>query len=295
MEVKTILITGGDGFTGQHASDYFAKKGYDVYTTSRKYETKKIYKIDLLNKREVFEMIKQIQPDYVLHLAGQNDVQTSWAEPLLTFETNAMITLYLLEAVRTYCPNAKVLVVGSILEESSHPYGFSKWIQHVIAKKWAEFFQLNVVMANPVNLIGPGFSNGVCAKFAKKIVMAELTSNSCQFNISNLKIKRDFLDVRDAVRGYELLLQKGENGKAYDVGTGKLITLADIVQAYKNLTTITIALVNENKPLQETKLFANPLPLQSLGWQQKYTLTNSLRDCLHFFRKIKLDGEGTVG
>lgn len=295
MEVKTILITGGDGFTGQHASAYFAKKGYDVYTTSRKYENKKIYKINLLNKREVFEMIKQIQPDYVLHLAGQNDVQTSWAEPLLTFETNAVITLYLLEAVRTYCSDAKVLVVGSILEESIHPYGFSKWLQHVIAKKWAEFFKLNVVMANPVNLIGPGFSNGVCAKFAKKIVMAELTSNSCQFNISNLKIKRDFLDVRDAVRGYEQLLLKGKNGEKYDVGTGQWKTLADIVLAYKKLTTITIEFVNENKPIQESKLLANPLPLQSMGWKPHYTLTESLADCLHFYRKLKNAGEDIVG
>lgn len=295
MESKTILITGGDGFTGKHASEYFKKQGYHIIATSRKYENPNTYKIDLLNKYEVETMIKLIQPDYMLHLAGQNDVKASWDEPLLTFETNVLITLNLLEAIRKHCPNAKVLVVGSILEEFINPYGLSKNIQNVISKKWAEFFQLDVVVAKPVNLIGPGFSKGVCAKFARKIVSSEATKSLCQLHISNLETKRDFLDVRDAVKAYELLLRKGENGKTYDVGTGSWKSLFEIVNTFKQLTPITLVYIDENQPVKESKFLANPLPLKSLGWKPQYSLIESLQDCLNFFRKLQKAGEDMGG
>lgn len=295
MESKTILITGGDGFCGQHAAVYFRKQGYRVIATSRKTKNANTYQIDLLNKWEVNEMMKLIQPDFILHLAGQNDVKISWKEPLLTFETNAMITVYLLEAVKTYCPNAKAVIVTSILEESINPYGFSKKIQHEVSKKWSDYFHLNVVIAKPVNLIGPGFSKGVCAKFARKIVFAESTDGICNLRISNLNAKRDFLDVRDAIAAYELLLLKGESGKTYDVGTGKLNTLLEIVNAFMQLTPATLVYIDEHQPIKETACMANPLPLKSLGWKPRYTLIESLSDCLDFFRKLQKAGEDIGG
>jgi len=295
VESKTILITGGDGFTGKHAFEHFKNQGYRIFATSRTHENLNTYKIDLLKKRDVETMIKRIQPDYVLHLAGQNDVKASWDDPLYTFEANVLITLNLLEAIRKHCPNAKVLVVGSILEEFINPYGLSKKIQNVISKKWAEFFQLDVVVAKPVNLIGPGFSKGVCAKFARKIASSEAANSICQLHISNLETKRDFLDVRDAVRAYDLLLQKGENGKTYDVGTGNWKSLLEIVNAFKQLTPITLVYVDENQPVKESKFLANPLPLKLLGWKPQYSLIESLQDCLDFFRKLQKAGEDMGG
>lgn len=297
---KKILITGGDGFTGRHAVNFFQKKGYNVYSTSRKIANEKKLKINLLEKQQVDKMLKHLQPDYLLHLAGQNDVHTSWVEPLDTFEMNVVVTLYLLEAVRRFSPETKMLIIGSVLEEnlnasiSYHPYGLSKSLQLVLAKKWADYYKLKIVMAKPVNLIGPGVSNGVCAAFAKQIACMETTNKPIKLTISNLHAKRDFLDVRDAICAYEILLRKGKSGKTYDVGTGKMRTLIEIVNIYNQISNISVEYNIEKKPMKETKLSVNPLPIMSLGWKPTYTLTQSLTDCLHFYRTF-IRGVDNIG
>ncbi len=133
-----LLITGASGFTGQHACRYFAELGYDVTAVKRKqssegYTVGKVIYCDLTNKKNVNQLIPQVKPDFLLHLAGQNHVATSWKDPIATLEANLMSTAFLIDAIRVENPSCKIVLAGSILQFDpsdlstlSHPYGLSK-------------------------------------------------------------------------------------------------------------------------------------------------------------------------
>lgn len=297
MTPKKILITGASGFTGREAVQYFRDQGYSVFGTARKRACDAILKADLTKRDEAFQMIKDVKPDYVLHLAGQNAVKTSWEDPLATIEANLTATLHVLEAIRNYQPGAKTIVVGSALEESlkqvpSHPYGLSKTMQSLVARKWAQLFQLHVVIVKPTNLIGPGFSNGVCASFAQQIAAQEKRNKPCTITISNPGIRRDFLDVRDAVKGYETVLEKGINGEVYEMGMGQSVTLVKVAEIYKEIAEQTVTIDVQQHPSQLDVTPCEPKKMKKMGWKPSFSLKKSLIDCLNFYRDEFNRGKG---
>ena len=131
---------------------------------------------DLTDLALVEETVKEIVPDQVLHLAGQNSVAKSWENPGNYLHANVLGTVNLLEGIRAYSPAARVLVAGSMLQEpitepASHPYSLSKTMQMLVARTWEQLFKMKILLVKPCNLIGPGPSNGVCTIFAKKIAL----------------------------------------------------------------------------------------------------------------------------
>jgi GDP-4-dehydro-6-deoxy-D-mannose reductase len=219
-----LLITGASGFTGYHACKYFLEVGFDITAVTNKnsfdHNGIKWEQCDLSNKENVKKLMENTKPQYVLHLAGQNHVGQSWLDPISSIEINSMSTAYLIDALRQENPSCKIIVVGSALQFDpasistlTHPYSLSKTIQVLIAQAWAVLYKMNIVVAKPSNLIGPGFSKGVCSIFAQKIVDMEEEKAEKVLEVYNLNAKRDFLDVRDAVRAYNTLLIKGKPGE----------------------------------------------------------------------------------
>ena len=118
---------------------------------------------NLTNKSEVMKVMKQIKPDYVLHLAGRNSVIESWTVALEYIEVNVIGTLYLLEAIKQEASHCRTLVIGSALQADSmneikisNPYSLSKTMQVIIAEAWGGLMDSNIIIAKPSNLIGPG-------------------------------------------------------------------------------------------------------------------------------------------
>ena len=111
------LITGVNGFVGYYLSKYLIEKGYTVYGTVIEdniiMDNVIIHKMNLLNKNEVEDTIKMINPDHIYHLAGQSAVGLSWKNPTLTIDVNVNGTINLLESVRDNNINTKVLIIGS--------------------------------------------------------------------------------------------------------------------------------------------------------------------------------------
>lgn len=291
MPNKKILIIGASGFTGQHAVQFFKNKGYDVFGTSRGREREKFIYLDVTNRKAVFRFIKAVKCDYILYLAGQNMVKRSWESPLTTFDINLSATLNLLEACRMHQPSVKILIAGSALEDDSiktttHPYGMSKALQSQVANQWARLFNLNIVIVKPTNLIGPGFANGVCSLFAKQI--AEMEMNDCverRLTIMNRAIKRDFLDVRDAVSAYEILLREGKTKTVYELGTGNEVSLLQVAEVFRELTDYPFLLDIREQPSQLTISPVNIGLITELGWKRNFSLRQSLLDSLNFYRQ----------
>ena len=291
-----LLITGASGFTGQHACEHFVKAGFDVTAMTRNNAVNEQFRTehcDLTDKLSVRNIVKEIKPDYLLHLAGHNHVGESWLHPVESFEANVLSTLYLIDALREENPSCKIVVVGSALQIDphnittlTHPYSLSKTLQVLIAQSWQVLYNMHISIAKPSNLIGPGKSNGVCSIFAKNIVDMEDNKTDKVLKVNNLQAQRDFVDVRDAVRAYEIILTKGELGEIYEIASGKSYSLLDIITNFKVLTDVKFKMESSNDQKEE-KVAIQLKKMMNLGWKPNIPLTTSLEDTLDYYRQNK--------
>jgi GDP-4-dehydro-6-deoxy-D-mannose reductase len=291
-----LIITGASGFTGEHACDHFSRLGYDIVAVTRNrsflgYKSIKTEYCELTNKNDVYQLIKKVKPDFLLHLAGHNHVGESWKEPITTFETNLLSTLYLIEASRQQNPNCKIVIVGSSLQTNpneisnlTHPYSLSKTLQVLISQAWVKLYKMNIVIAKPSNIIGPGNSNGVNSIFANKIAQMENNRVDKVLVVNNLNSRRNFIDVRDVVQAYEILLHKGIPGESYEITSRKSYSLMDLIQIYKTLTDIEFKVESLSKEEDNLPDEEKSLTLYQLGWSPTFSIHSSLRDTLHYFR-----------
>ncbi|MGG4469792.1 NAD-dependent epimerase/dehydratase family protein [Paenibacillus alvei] len=293
---KTILITGASGFTGIHACRFFAEKGYHVYGAAKNPNSlipgiKQLLLCDLANEQDVDKLIETCKPDYLLHLAGQNHVGDSWDNPVKTLEINALSTAYLLQAAANHRPDCKILIVGSALQTNPqdisaipHPYSLSKTIQTMIALSWANLYDMDIRVAKPTNLIGPGNSNGVCAIFIKNILEALKDGRTPVIKVQNINATRDFIDVRDVVSAYEYILLKGSKNEVYDITTGVSQSLGNVLAHLEQLTGRTIDIKSVCSDASDTAPVIYPVKLKGLGWQQERSLTSSLADMINYYQ-----------
>lgn len=292
-DAKRILITGASGFTGRHACSYFRKKGFFTAASVHRgnlqeSEADQIEICNLLDKNSLDQLVKKTEPGYVLHLAAQNHVGKSWEDPSASFEANVLSTLYLLEALRRLKPEARVLVTGSALQSGSedhpHPYSLTKSMQTSLARAWESLFKMDVMIAKPCNLIGPGNSNGVCSLFASRIARMESGLEEKVLYVNSLQSSRDFLDVRDAVRAYGFILEKGERGGMYDVSSGGSLTLGDVVSYLRSYAKTDFRVDSKSSEPDSEKYALDPAKLKDLEWMPEISREQTFEDLLNYQR-----------
>lgn len=305
------LITGVNGFVGNYLSKYLIDKGYSVYGTVIEdditMDNVNIKKMNLLNKDEVSETIKSINPDCIFHLAGQSAVGLSWNEPTLTMNVNINGTINLLDAVRENNINTKVLIIGSsdqygvikpedcpISEEKqlnpTSPYAISKMAQEQIAKLYVNSYKMKLIMVRAFNHIGPMQSkNFVVSDFASKIAEIEKGAEPI-IRVGNLEAYRDFTDVRDIVHGYVMLMENGEIGQVYNIGSGNAYKINDILDILLSLSNTKIKVEIDPERLRPSDVpiiqCDNSKIKSHVNWETKYNIKNTLKDTLDYWRKI---------
>lgn len=293
---KRILITGAGGFTGLHACHYFSEIGYSVFALSRKpfsitCDNLTNIVCDLTDYHSLSNCISSIKPDYILHLAGRNSVPESWKDPLKTIETNVMCTANLLHAILNSHKNCRTIVVGSILQPPSfdasafqHPYGLSKTLQTLLSEAYSFLFELDIMIAKPTNLIGPGESTGICSILAEKVVRMELGMDEKKLTINNLLVERDFLDVRDAVRAYDCLFLNGTTRGVYEVTTGHLRSLNEVLACLRDFAKIDFDVSTDLEKRESPQLII-PQRLLKIGWLPAIPFEQSIKDVVDYYRK----------
>jgi GDP-4-dehydro-6-deoxy-D-mannose reductase len=284
---KTILITGASGYTGMHACSYFTKKNFRVIGVVRKkaaaLQCEQVI-CDLSDKTQVFHMIKKLCPDYCLHLAGINSVASSWCEPLAAIENNAMNTLHLLESLRQIKRNCRTLITGSALSGDNHPYAVSKFFQQKLSLDWARFFQLPVIVVKPCNLIGPGRSSGFLSVLAKQIAYMDENNQAEIIKVSHIGNKREYLDVRDAVSAYHLLLTSGLTQSIYEVGSGEMNSLLDVKKIFETITGMKLNFVSTESSADEPPKLMDSSEVKKLNWSPNYSIEESIFQTLSYFK-----------
>lgn len=308
--MKKALITGMSGFVGHYLKEALELKGYLVYGTclpGEKYEQlPQYYAMNLLNKEQVVNVLSECQPDEIYHLAGQSSVALSWSKPALTMDINVNGTINLLEAIKEFCPNTKVLIVGSSDEygpvkkedcpvnEEHHlnpvsPYGVSKMTQEKIAQIYAKAYRLNVIMVRPFNHIGAMQAKGfVVSDFASRIAAIEKGEIEAVLKVGNLNSYRDFTDVADVVEAYTLLLDKGISGEIYNVGSGKAVEIQEVLNTLVNMSNKHITVEFDEqlyRPVDVPLVVCDNTKLKQVtGWEPKKDLKNTLLETLNYWR-----------
>lgn len=311
-----VLITGINGFVGSHLADLLVSEGYPVFGIALTRDLTHLSPVeqqisiaygDVRSTKVVENILAEVKPDCIYHLAGSAFVPDAEADPRFVYEVNVLGTLNLLEVVRSTHLNAKILIVGSgevyghvpeaslpVNEEyplkPTSPYGVTKACADLLAYQYATAYQMNVIRVRPFNHIGPRQSEQfVCSSFAKQIVEIEKGIRKPILNVGNLEARRDFTDVRDVVRAYRLILEGAQGGDVYNVGSGKAWRIGDLVTMLISESTAKKIELQQ----QQVRVRPNDIPLmlcdaskleKALNWKSEIPIHQTLHDLLEYWR-----------
>jgi len=310
--MKKALITGVCGFTGGHLTEYLSKSDIEIfgldlpldggsYFDHLKY-VGKMYHADIRDRNAIFKIIEATKPHYVFHLAGligDNDLES-------LFETNVFGTQNVLEAARTI--DAKILIPGSAAEYGAVPedklpisettplypinnYGISKVAQTLLGFQYFYRYQCKIHIARPFNIFGPREpENLVCSTIAQQIAKNEQKQvESGVIHVGNIESKRDFIDVRDVVEAYWLIINKGVPGEIYNVCSAKAYSIREILTLFQELSKRTFTIKQDPHRIRGVDIpinfGSNEKIRDATGWYPKRNLSKTLLDLLEHYRR----------
>lgn len=287
------LVTGGRGFVGTWLARHLRSQGDEVIAID--------HEVEITDPGAVREVLDDASPEVVYHLAALTHVGRSWTGPGDVFKVNALGTLNVLEAARVCNPAPRVLVTssaevyGSVTERDLPigetaplapvtPYGASKVAAEFLGVQAYLGHGLEVIRVRPFNHVGPGQGAGfVVASLASHIVEAQ-RSGTKEVPVGNLAARRDLTDVRDVVRAYRLLMEKGAPGDVYNVCSGTDVSIEEVARRLLELAGVDLELVVDPslaRPVDVPVLRGDPGKLrETTGWEPEIDLTRTLRDVL---------------
>jgi GDP-4-dehydro-6-deoxy-D-mannose reductase len=259
------LIIGAAGFVGHYLINHLVHDcGWSVAVTRLENEVIEQadvdqYVLNILDKEAIIQVLKEVHPDCIFHLAAQSSVALSWKNPALTIDINIKGSINVLDAIRELDFSPRILLIGSgeeyghilpnetPINESNHTrpgnvYAATKVCQNMLGKLYADAYQMDIIMVRAFNHVGPKQSPlFVVSDFCKQVAEIEKGLHKPIIKVGNLSAKRDFTDVRDVVRAYSLLIKKGQAGETYNVGSGKAIAIEEILKLILSFATVTIS------------------------------------------------------
>ena len=264
--------------------------------------------IDLLDRLATANVLESFQPEYILHLASVSSVAQSWHTPLDSFVNNTNIFLNLVEQLRIKKSNCRILSIGSseefgdvtekelpLTEEHPlkpvSPYAVARVSQEMLSKIYADGFSMDIVMTRSFNHIGPGQKEMfVISSFAKQLVNLSRRNEPLNtITTGNLSVIRDFVDVRDVVRAYYLLLKKGKRGEVYNICSGKGIVLKDIVIKMSELLNMKIETITNSdliRPNENKKVVGSYKKInEEFSWEPEISIEKSLSDIIDYWKE----------
>ncbi len=256
-----ILITGVGGFVGRHLFNTLSTQYPDAFLHGTAFEQPsqeigrglQYHVVDLKNYVTIYDLIAEIKPDRIYHLAAQSSPRKSFAIPWETLENNIKAQLNIIQACIALSIQPRILVISSaeiygpvrpgqqpINEDASlrptNPYGVSKVTQDMLGLQYYISHKLPIMRVRPFNHFGPGQSEGfVATDFAVQVARIEMGLQENVIEVGNLTAERDFTDVRDVVRAYVEIMERGNPGEVYNVASGKSYSvqyLLDVLLKY---------------------------------------------------------------
>jgi GDP-4-dehydro-6-deoxy-D-mannose reductase len=304
------LVTGAGGFVGGHLLRALLAEGHEVFAGTpeaephdRELSGAAWLQLDVTHAESVRAAVEEARPEVVYHLAGQASVSGSFADPLGTWDVNATGTLRLAEALPA---GARLLLASSaevygdvpegeqpIREDRpprpSSPYGGSKAAAEVAALQATLAGGAQAVIARSFNHTGPGQdARFAIPGFARQLARIAAGEAEPVIRVGNLEARRDLLDVRDVVRAYRLLAERGEPGAAYNVCSGRARSIREVLDELVEISGVDARVEVDPRrvrPVDLPLLQGDPSRLGALGWAPEVPLRRTLADLLEHERR----------
>jgi GDP-4-dehydro-6-deoxy-D-mannose reductase len=310
-----ILVTGITGFVGGHLAEaLLARGGAEVVGLSRGGDWPAVWRhlagrvglrpADLTDTAAVEAVLRDVRPEQIVHLAGYANQGRSHRDPDAAWAGNLMATRCLYDAVVRWGGRPRILFVGSGMvygdADAAHderaemrpasPYAASKAAADLVSYQFSRSAGLDIVRARPFNHIGPRQSAEYSvASWARRIADIERGQQSVLHH-GNLDPRRDFTDVRDVVQAYLLLMERGQKGEAYNIGTGELHAMKEVLELLLAQARVKIDVRQDPalvRPVETKAALADASRLRrETGWAPRYTLAQSLTDILAYWRTV---------
>ena len=315
--MKKILITGGTGFAGTHLVEHLLNDsssdsteihvthfGNKLPTLFDTFKPHQIHQVDLQDAVALDQLIKLVLPTEIYHLAAIASVSSSYSHAARVIQNNSAIQINILESAMKFVPEARLLVIGSGEEygksfpdelpiTENHPfrplspYAVSKVTQDLLAYSYYLSRKLNILRVRPFNHTGEGQTvDFAIPSFASQIVEVELGKRT-NLLVGSLDAKRDVSDVKDIVTAYQLVMQSGEVGEVYNIGSGQSVSMRAILSELVKLSTVKIKIETDPTKLRPTdipEMVADITKISNLGWRPKISRDQTLMRVLHWWR-----------
>lgn len=284
-----IIVTGSNGFVGKYLVELLKKnKKNIVYPLDRK-------QADITNYRVVLSYLQKIKPEQVYHLAGF--ASGAGKDRDLIFKVNVSGTLNILKALKEIGKPCRVLLASTAYvygntskcaDEKAAISAKSFYDQSKIEmeKKARQYLNDNIkiVITRAANHTGPGQKLGfVVPDFCSEIAAAK---DGGEIAVGNLEAKRDLFDVRDCVRAYKMVMQKGQSGEIYNIGTGKTVAIKQILGKIIKISKKNILVTPDaarRRPSDIAQNCVKAAKIKKLGWAPKISLEKTLKETYQYW------------
>lgn len=301
-------MTGAGGFAGGHLLELLAGR-HDLIGWSRSQPSPELARlarwqqVDLLDRDRVCAVIRDVRPAAVYHLAGVSHVAESFADPAKPLAGNVLGTHHLFDALRRAGLACRVVLTGSAtvyassgspLTESSpvapaSPYALSKLVQEQLGLRAVGEDGLRVVVTRSFNHTGPRQTPSFMAPtVARQVALIERGQLEPVIRIGNTSPQRDLSDVRDVVRAYEALMERGQPGEIYNVASGVGRAVGDVLNALIARSRVPVRTETDPERMRAADvpiLVGDPTRLRTAtGWQPQISFDRMIDDLLEFWR-----------
>lgn len=305
-----VLVTGGTGMVGSHFMRSFKEDGAEVYGIARNsassrmaaVQDKSIIRCDILERDRLMQIIMDIKPDIIIHMAAQAFNGDSWNSEYVTHNTNYQGTLnvlYCAKALKESGVDVKVLLAcssaeyGNITPEDCPlieerlltpwtPYGVSKVGVEMLGRQYFLNFGLKVFLPRMFIHVGTGHPPATAIQnFARQLALIKTGVLEPEIHVGNLTSARDFIDVRDGVAAMRLLLEKGNPGEPVNICTGKAYKIQEILDMLVEISGTNAKVVSDPKLFRvadEPLLLGDNTKINALGFKPQYTMYQTLED-----------------
>lgn len=295
---RKVLMVGGTGFVGRHLEQYFLSN-YAVTATGRN--------TDIRDEDQIKALVARTAPDIVINLASITTVSESFENPRNTYKIGFWGTLNLLQSLKEIGFKGRMLQVGSSevygfplpeqlpISETEplrpmSPYAVNKAAIEALCYQWSQTESFEVLMTRSFTHIGPGQSDRFAvSSFAKQIAEIKSSHREPVLHVGDLEATRDYTDVRDVVRAYDLIIQKGMNGGIYNVCSGKERPTKLMLERLIEISGVSVSVsqdMSRVRASEQRRVCGNNEKLiRDTGWHQGISLDTTLTDILSYWER----------
>lgn len=305
--MHTAVITGGSGFVGQHLNRLLRSQGVQAFSltanaSEKTPEIEDLRLIDIRHDQDVVSFLEEVAPNAVYHLAAITAISDAAQNERAAFDVNVWGTRNVVRAAsllespasvlmistsQVYGDRAKTPINETALVEPTNTYAVTKAMAEIACRQYAS--KTRVVIARAFNHSGPGQADNFVLPFlAHQVALIEQGFIPAVIRTGDLKVKRDFTDVRDVVVAYDLLVRKGQSGEVYNVCSGKAVQLSDALDFLVSKACAKIVIEadpGKARSGQANLVVGDPEKIHAqTGWTPRISFEDMLLDLLDYWR-----------